>query len=98
MNQLLLDPRTARQEGNRIAQQEGFTKQNEIDAFRHSVWQATLSQAFGDDLARRAGDLIELVRDIIGDNPPRDRNMDQWNNREGRDMGKEAQQQGLTDQ
>lgn len=61
MNADLLNLANARVEGDRIAREMGFTDEMQIDAFRHAVWQATLTQALGVALAHDVGDLNETV-------------------------------------
>ncbi|MGK2914942.1 MAG: DUF6973 domain-containing protein [Porticoccaceae bacterium] len=98
MNTALLNLDTAEAEGNRIAAQMGFTDFRQIDAFRHTVWQAAMTQAYGEAWAQGAGDLNEILGALTKQSEPTDRNMDPWNNREGREIGQEAANQGLTDE
>ena len=105
MNPLLINPATARAEAARISSQYGFTDNEgtgsmEADAFRHAVWQATMSSTdlVGETRAKILGDSNEILGDLVRPTPVTDRNMDLWNNREGRNIGIEAKQKGWTDQ
>lgn len=67
---LSLNRTTLNAEAERVARDKGFTSSDDIDAFRHALWQATLTQALGEGLAQDIGDWNE----IIGDNDSESRN------------------------
>jgi hypothetical protein len=81
-------------------QESWLTKQNEkrlhiptsrvciygaADAYRHCLWSCFMTRAVGAGKAKRIGDNHERH----GGGPKSERDMDQWNNREGRRSGLE---------
>jgi len=71
MNPLLNNPATARAEAARISDQYGFTNNEgtglfELDAFTHTVWQASMSSTdlVGETTAKILGDGNEVLRDL----------------------------------
>jgi len=62
------------------------TWNNEADAFKHTFMQADLVLKFGETIAKIAGDFHEN-QNI--NNPIGEKNMDLWNNYQGREIAKE---------
>ena len=66
---------------------------DEIDAFRHCFSQALLTLKFSEGFAKSFGTNYERLDDIANQQPPEERNMDQWNNAIGRDVAQEVQKE-----
>ena len=60
----------------------------EWDAFRHAYASAEMTREYGAVSALIAGKLNEIKGDLLHDQPDYERNMDDWNNAVGRDIGK----------
>ena len=66
---------------------------DEIDAFRHCFSQALLTLKFSEGFAKNFGTNYERLDDIVNQQPPEERNMDQWNNAVGREVAQEVQKE-----
>ncbi len=60
------------------------------DAFRHAYASGAMTREYGETAAHVFGDLNELYGDLIRDQSEHAKNMDEWNNAVGRDIGKNA--------
>ena len=60
---------------------------NEVDAFRHAYVSAAVTRDFGRCIAYAGGEVNEIKGDIFDDQGKKHRNMDEWNNAEGRKIG-----------
>ena len=60
---------------------------DEVDAFRHAYVSAMMAQNFGRCIAYTGGEVNEIKGDIFDDQEKEHRNMDEWNNAEGRKIG-----------
>ena len=60
---------------------------DEVDAFRHTYVSAMMAQNFGRCIAYALGEANEIKGDILDNQKERYRNMDEWNNAEGRKIG-----------
>lgn len=71
---------------------------SQVNAFRHTLWQATITAKFGDDIAKQVGDAHEdspsenlNIRSFTGKNAfsQADQTIDLLNNNIGREIGKD---------
>ena len=60
---------------------------NEVDAFRYAYVSAAVTRDFGRCIAYAAGEANEIKGDILDNQEKKHRNMDEWNNAEGRKIG-----------
>ena len=60
---------------------------DEVDAFKHAYVSAMMAQNFGRCIAYAGGEVNEIKGDIFNDQRKKHRNMDEWNNAEGRKIG-----------
>ena len=58
-----------------------------LDAFRHAYTSAAFAQDYGTAASHLAGELNEIKGDYRKNQPPKEHNMDDWNNSEGRNIG-----------
>ncbi len=61
-----------------------------VDAFRHAYTSAVMARDYGDTIANITGILNEIKSDIKYNQTFEQKNMDLWNNREGREIGLEG--------
>ncbi len=86
-----------RADANKIAKDMGFRNDGEIDAFRHAYTSAKMRETYGEAIANATGHAHEIGRDIFGNNPINDRNMDIHNNEMGRIIESEIASRGIID-
>ena len=74
-------------ERNRLGLFKSQGNGDEVDAFRHTYVSAMMAQNFGRCIAYAGGEVNEIKGDIFNDQEKEHRNMDEWNNAEGRKIG-----------
>jgi hypothetical protein len=81
-------------EANTYAQQFGLdprtSTDGEWDAFRHAYASAAMTMEYNEQIAHAFGELNEIKGDIKHNQSPEARNMDEWNNAIGRQIGDTA--------
>ena len=81
-------------EANAYAEQYGLVRSTAHngawDAFRHAYSSAEMAREYSSAFAHAAGELNEIRGDYKHDQPSYERNMDEWNNAVGREIGKDS--------
>lgn len=75
-----------------VAKDNGYPSDaNGGGAFRHTLVSAEITRMYGEDIAKQLGDLNEYARPAnYHPENVTDRNQDLWNNKAGRDIGKNS--------
>ena len=69
---------------------DGFGRNDAVDAYRHAYVSAAMTYDYNKFVAYVAGTAHEIKGELFGNQPVGQRNMDLWNNAEGRDIGNAA--------